>query len=294
MRKIWKILTFPIRLLLWPFALIWRWVTTIVRNVAALLKEDAEDVPIGETFVKAIGEPSLLLPHIAALRGHVFRGVIALAIATALAFIYAERILEYLAQPIGGIESLQAIGVTESLSVFMRVSLLTGFAVSLPYLALEALLFVSPGLKAHERRIGCLSVPIVTLLFAGGVAFAQFVAMKPAITFMTNFIFKTVPQPASYYPFVTRLLFWTGVIFEIPIIIYFITAMGFVRADAMLRSSRYVIVGLAVLAAAVTPTTDPWNMLIILVPLIVLYFIGVGLAFIAQRSRDRRLAQETG
>jgi sec-independent protein translocase protein TatC len=294
MRKVWSIVTFPFRVVVWPFVMAGRWAAALTRNTIALLSEDTEDVPIGETFVKAIGEPSLLLPHIAALRLHVFRGVIALVLTTGIAFVFAEQILDYLAAPIGGIEELQSVGVTENISVFMRVSLLTGFAVSLPYLVFETLLFVSPGLKTGERRIGCLAVPVVTLLFAGGVAFAQFVALKPALNFLVNFIFPTVIRPAEYYPFVTRLLFWTGIIFEIPILIYFITAMGFVRADAMLRASRYVIVGLAVLAAAITPTTDPLNMLIILIPLIVLYYIGVGLAFIAQRARDARHGRETG
>jgi sec-independent protein translocase protein TatC len=122
------------------------------------------------------------------------------------------------------------------------------------------------------------------------MAFALFVAIEPALTFLTNFIFPTLVRPAEYYPFVTNLLFWTGVVFEIPIVTYFIAAMGFVRADVLLRSSRFVIVGLAVLAAAITPTTDPINMFIILVPLVALYFVGVGLAFLAQRARDRRLA----
>jgi len=293
MKRVWTALTFPIRVVLWPFAMAWRWAATVTRNSFALLAEDSEDVPIGDTFMKAIEEPSLLLPHITALRLHVFRGAIALVLTTVAAFVFAEPILDYLAAPIGGIEELQSVGVTENISVFMRVSVLTGFAVALPYLVLELLLFVSPGLKANERRMGCLSVPVITLLFAGGVAFAQFVALKPALTFLTNFIFPTVIRPAEYYPFVTRLLFWTGIIFEIPIIIYFITALGLVRADAMLRSSRYVIVGLAFLAAAVTPTTDPVNMLIILIPLIVLYYLGVGLAFIAQRARDARLGRGT-
>ncbi|HUF38939.1 MAG TPA: twin-arginine translocase subunit TatC [Anaerolineales bacterium] len=291
MRKVWAVVTFPVRVALWPFVMVGRWAATIFRKIRALLAEDSEDVPIGDTFAKAIGEPSLLLPHITALRQHVFRGVIAVGITTTIAFIYAERILDYLAAPVGGIAALQSVGVTENIGVFMRVSLLTGFAAALPYLALELLFFVSPGLKATERRTGCLAVPFVTLLFAAGVAFAQFVALKPALTFLTTFIFPTVVRPAEYYPFVTRLLFWTGIVFEIPIVIYFITALGLVRADAMLRSSRYVIVGLAVLASVITPTTDPVNMLIILIPLIVLYYFGVGLAFIAERRRDTRLAR---
>lgn len=291
MGKIWRILTFPFRVVFWPFQMIWRGISAATKAIRELLVEDPEEVPVGDSFAKAVNEPALLLPHIVALRKHIFRGMIAMVLTTSAAFFFAEQILDYLATPVGGIESLQSVGVTENLSVFMRVSLLTGFTLALPYIAMETLLFIAPGLKVTERRTGCLAVPMITLLFAGGMSFALFVALKPALNFLTNFIFPTLIRPAEYYPFVTSLLFWTGVIFEIPIVTYFIAAMGFIRADVLLSSSRFVIVGLAVLAAAITPTTDPINMLIILIPLIILYFIGVGLAFIAQRARDRRLAQ---
>ncbi len=294
MRKAWSVLTFPFRVIFWPFKMGWRWVSTVTRRIRDLLAEDPEDVPVSDTFVKAVNDPALLLPHIVALRTHIFRSAIALLLTTITAFFSAEIILDYLATPVGGIEALQSVGVTENISVFMRVSLLTGFTVALPYIGLEVLLFISPGLKTNERRTGCLAVPVITLLFAGGMAFALFVALKPALTFLTNFIFPTTVRPAEYYPFVTSLLFWTGIVFEIPIVIYFIAAMGFVRAEVLLQSSRFVIVGLAVLAAAITPTTDPINMMIILVPLVLLYFIGVGLAFIAQRARDRRIARAAG
>lgn len=290
MRKLWQIVSFPFRVLLWPFRILWQWIASVVRKTRQLFLEDPEEVPVTDSFAKAVSNPSLLLPHIIALRRHIFRAVVALFIATLLAFIFAERILDFLASPVGGIDALQSVGVTENVSVFMRVSLLTGFTISLPYLMLETLLFVGPGLRAAERRMGCIAVPVISLLFAGGMAFALYVALEPALTFLTNFMgIPTLIRPAEYYPFVTQMLFWTGMIFEIPILIYFITALGFVRAETLLQSSRYVIVGLAVLAAAITPTTDPINMMIILIPLIVLYFIGVGLAFLAQRARDRRL-----
>lgn len=290
MRKIWKIVSFPFRVLLWPFRIAWRWISSVWARFRMVFMEEPDDIPVTDTFAKAVGNPSLLLPHLVALRRHVFRAVVALFLATILAFIFAERILDFLASPVGGIKALQSVGVTENVSVFMRVSLLAGFTVSLPYLMLETLLFIGPGLRPAERRTGCMAVPIVSLLFAGGMAFALFVALEPALAFLTSFMgIPTLIRPAEYFPFVTRMLFWTGMVFEIPIVIYFITALGFVRAEVLLQSARYVIVGLAVLAAVITPTTDPINMMIILIPLIVLYFIGVGLAFLAQRARDRRL-----
>ena len=121
----------------------------------------------------------------------------------------------------------------------MRVALLTGFTLSLPYIILEMLLFAAPGLRRSERRMGCIAIPLITLLFAGGMAFALFLALEPALGFLTNFIFRTTLRPAEYFPFVTSMLFWTGVVFEIPVVIYFLTAFGIVRAEVLreLRSA---------------------------------------------------------
>ena len=287
-RWLWRALTSPFRAIFWVIRLIYNWGRGIVVSVWQLFAEDPEESSVVDAFVKAVENPMGVLEHIAELRIHLFRAVIVLFITTSASFAFATPILDYLASPIGGITSLESVGVTESVSVFMRVSLLTGFTAALPYIVLEVLLFMAPGLKKTERRMGCLAIPIITVLFVGGMGFALFVALEPALNFLTNFIFPTTPRPAEYFPFVTGMLFWTGAVFEIPIIIYFLTAMGFVRAEVLKDQARYVLVGLAVLAAAITPTTDPFNMLIILAPLILLYYIGVGLAYIAQRSRDRR------
>ncbi len=289
-RSIWRIITFPFRALFWLLRQVYLWLRSIFTSIWGLFSEDPEESSVVDAFAKAVENPSGLLEHIAELRSHLFRAVVALFFTTTLSFVFAEPILNYLARPVGGNTALESIGVTESLSVFMRVALLTGFTLALPYMILELLLFAAPGLKRSERRLGCIAIPLITLLFAGGMAFALFVALEPALGFLTNFIFNTQLRPAEYFPFVTSMLFWTGVVFEIPIVIYFITAMGFVRAEVLRDQARFVLVGLAVLAAAITPTTDPINMLIILAPLIALYYIGVVLAFIAQRGRDRRRA----
>lgn len=287
---LWRLITAPFRPVVWLLGLIFRWVADIFRDFWALFKNDEnlEDSPAIDALGKALENPVSVLDHLNALRKHLFRSTVALLISSSLSFAFAEEVLAFLALPIDGIERLQAIGVTESIGVFMRVSLLSGFALALPYIVFELLLFAAPGLTRRERFIGLMALPLVALLFVAGMAFAYFIVLRPALTFLLNFIFETTPQPASYYPFVTGLMFWFGLSFEFPLVIYVIVSLGLIRAEVLVKGARAAIVILAVLAAAITPTVDPINMLLVWGPLVALYFIGVGLAFIAQRARDRR------
>ncbi len=289
-RLLWRILTFPFRLLFWLIRTLFGWITGLFAEFRVLFSEEPEDSDLSDAFVSAVENPGSLLIHLLVLRKHLIRSAVVFLITTAISFAFAGPILSFLARPIGGIEQLEAIGVTEPVGVFMRVSLLSGFAVALPYMVMEMLLFAAPGLKKSERWIGMLIVPVVTLLFFGGAGFAYFVILEPALRVLTTgFFFQTTPQPSSYYPFVTQLMFWFGISFQFPLILYIIVRLGFVQARVLLEQSRVAMVVIAVLAAMITPTVDPINMLLVWGPLVGLYFLGVGLAFIAQRGRDRRL-----
>ena len=96
----------------------------------------------------------------------------------------------------------------------------------------------------------------------------------------------TQPRPSSYYNFVTLIMFWIGVTFEFPLAIYLLASMGIVKAKALASQWRIAIVIIAVLAAIITPTVDPVNMGLVMAPMIVLYFISIGLAYFAQRNRS--------
>jgi sec-independent protein translocase protein TatC len=290
-RNLWRLLTVPFRATWRALAAAGRGVRGIYREIRQFITYEAEDSPVTEAVVKAAQNPLEVLEHIGALRSHLLRSTIALLLTSIASFAFAERILDFLARPVGGVTALHPTEISEGIAVYMRISFIVGFAAALPYIVLEFLLFASPGLKRRERQIGCISIPIVSLLFIGGMAFAVFVALEPAINFLADFIFESNLRPQGYYPIVTSIIFWTGVVFEIPVVIYFITAMGLVKAEALRDQARFVIVGLAVLAAAITPTVDPINMLIILAPLILLYYIGVAFAFVAQRGRARRLTR---
>jgi sec-independent protein translocase protein TatC len=221
-----------------------------------------------------------------------FRSIIALAITTGVSFIFAPRILDFLARPIGGLEALQAIEVTESVGAFMRISLLTGFAIALPYIGFELFAFINPGLKRGERVLVVVALPIAFLLFLTGIAFTYFVLLEPALNFLLHFMgINTIPRPSNYVRFVTSLMLWIGLAFEFPLVIYVLAGLGVVRAGSLARGWRYAIVVIAIIAAAATPTVDPVNMSLVMAPMIVLYFVSVVLAAIAQAGRRRRAAR---
>ena len=198
-----------------------------------------------------------------------------------------------LAKPVGGVEALQSIEVTESIGTFMRVSLLTGFVLAFPYILFELFAFVNPGLKRAERRLVLFSIPFSFLLFAAGIGFTYFVVLPTALPFLLTFMgVTTVPRPSNYVRFVTSLMFWIGVSFQFPLVIYVLAGLGFVNARSLARNWRFAIVGIAVLAAAATPTVDPVNMALVMAPMIVLYLISIVLAALAGAGRRRRAAQD--
>jgi sec-independent protein translocase protein TatC len=258
------------------------------RGLGDFFNAEVEDEPLGDTIEKVVADPWGVLPHLAALRGHLLRAVLFLALATSLSFSLANPILEFLARPLpNGLDSIQAIDITEPISVLMRIALLSGFAIALPYIAFELVLFIAPGLKPRARRfLIFIAIPISTLLFLGGMAFAYYGMLPAAVPFLLGILdFQTNIRASSYVRFVTGVMFWLGVVFQMPLVIYVIARLGFIKARVLADQWRLAIILIAILAAAITPTIDPVNMALVMGPLILLYFVSVGLAFFAQRGR---------
>ena len=264
------------------------------RAFRKFLDEEPEDSATTDVIARAFKEPMLLVDHLEALRRHLFRAAIVLFGMTVLSFAFAKRILEWLAVPLeGGVEALQSIEMTESIGTFMRISLMTGFVLAFPYILFEIFAFMNPGLKRGERRLVLFAIPFSFLLFTAGIAFTYFVALPTAVPFLTNFLgITTVPRPSNYVRFATSLMFWIGIAFQFPLVIYVLAGLGFVDARTLARNWRFALVGIAVLAAAATPTIDPINMGLVMAPMMVLYLVSIVLAAIAGAGRRRRAARE--
>jgi sec-independent protein translocase protein TatC len=290
MRKIfsglWRILTFPFRLIDRIFRTISRWTGRLSNDLHNLLTEEPEDESLPDTFAKTMENPMGLMEHIGALRKHLLRAVVFMAVATVFSFAFTAQIIDILAEPVGGIAGLQAIDVTESVGTFMRVALLCGFALALPYIAFELWLFAAPGLSRRARLIGLIAIPLVVIFFLGGVAFAYFGMLPTALPFLLNFMgITTIPRPSTYIGFVTSIMFWIGVAFEFPLVIFVLASMNLIQPRTLARQWRLAIVVIAVMAAAITPTVDPINMSLVMGPLIILFILSIGLAYLAQRGR---------
>ena len=227
------------------------------------------------------------LEHFDALRKALMRSLIAVVLGSAISFAFAQQLIEVLAIPIGGVDKLTAIEVTESLGVFMRVSLLSGFIIALPVILLQIIAFLSPGLMPSERRWLKIFIPFATLLFIGGVAFNFFVMLPAALPFLVEFLgIKTTPRLSNYIEFVTGFMFWVGISFELPLFMYILARLRFVSARMLLRGWRYALVIIAVASALITPTGDPINMGLMMLPLAVLYLLSIVLAAFARRGES--------
>jgi sec-independent protein translocase protein TatC len=226
-----------------------------------------------------------LLTHLNELRQRLFKAFGALVVTTAFSFAFSDRIIEYLAMPIGGRDALVAIEITENVSIFMKVSLLSGFMLGLPVLVYQIFSFVMPGLNRREKWWVLLGVPFASLLFVGGVAFTWFVMLPTAIPFLTNFLgIRAQIRPANYFEFITRLMFWIGLCFEMPLIFMLLAKLKFITAKKLASGWRYALVGIALVAAVVTPTVDPINMALVMAPLMGLYIISIALTALVERG----------
>jgi sec-independent protein translocase protein TatC len=226
-----------------------------------------------------------LLEHLEELRQRLFKAFAALVVATALSFIFAGRLVDFLAAPIGGRKALVSIEVTENVAIFMRVSMLSGVVLAMPVIVYQIMAFVLPGLTNREKRWLILGVPFASLLFISGVAFTWYVMLPAAIPFLINFLgITTQVRPNNYFEFATSIMFWIGLSFEMPLIVFFLAMLKLVKASQLIRYWRHAIVVMAIVAAVVTPTIDPINMSLVMLPLGGLYAISIVLAAIAGRG----------
>jgi sec-independent protein translocase protein TatC len=282
LRNLWRIITTPFRIIFWIFRRLGRWIRNVGSEIHSFFAEEIEDAPVGDALSKAWDHPQELLVHIDALRKHLLRAVAALVITTALSFTFFEQILAFLSRPLHG-EKLVAIEVTEPIGTVMKVSLLAGVALAFPYIAIEVWLFIAPGLSRKARIWGLLAIPIATIFFLSGMAFAYYVMLPAALPFLLNFMgITTIPRPSSYISFVTAIMFWLGVFFEFPLVVFLLAKLGLVNASFLIKQWRLAVVIIAVISAAITPTVDPVNMSLVMGPMVLLYFFSVLLAKIAQ------------
>jgi sec-independent protein translocase protein TatC len=238
-----------------------------------------------------------LTAHLAELRTRIFRILLAWIIGAVAAWSFSEQIFGLLLEPaiaaLGeGERTLQAIAPTEIFFTYLKCALLAGFVFALPVIFWQIWAFVSPGLYDNERSTVLPFVLVSTLLFAGGAIFGYSQVFPLMFDFFTGFDSEFVTSAwtmREVFALTTRLFLAFGVAFELPVLVFFLSVAGIVDAPTLLRGTPYAVLGVFVVAAALTPP-DWVSQVFLAVPMVGLYLLGVGVAYLfggARRSTGR-------
>ena len=233
--------------------------------------------------------------HLTELRRRLTWSAVVVFIGTVVSFIFHQQILQVLMAPAGNFTELPQnkpvyTELTEFIGIAMKASLFVGIFGSLPFLLWQMVMFAAPGLNSTEKRYLYSLMPITILVFLAGSAFGYFMLFPPAVKFLLTFgsnVATPMIRIGNYINLMLSLLFWMGIVFELPIILFFLSRIGVVSPEFLTRNRRWAIVISFVLGAIITPTLDPINQAFVAGPIIVLYEVGVQLSKVGARMRSR-------
>ena len=231
--------------------------------------------------------------HLIELRKRLTWSVAAVLVCTAIAFVFHQQVLTFLMKPAQGFTDMPTgkpiyTEMTEFIGVAMKVSLLAGIFMSLPFVLYQIVMFVAPGLSGTEKRYLYLLLPGSFLAFVAGAAFGYRVLFPPAVKFLLSFgsdVATPYIRIGNYTSLMITLLFWMGIVFETPVVTFFLSKIGVVTSQFLARQRRYAVVVAFVLGAVITPTFDPINQTLVALPIIVMYELGIWLAKLGGRGR---------
>ena len=224
-----------------------------------------------------------LIEHLDELRSRLIKIGIAFFGVSIIAWFFRERIFEWILAPAGGAleGKLNVTGVTEQLFTDMKLALYVGFLLTVPILLYQIWAFVAPAVGDMGRAFTYTIISLASALFIAGVAFGYFVVLPIGTQFLLNWDtdrFDPIITAQSYLPFVTRFLLAFGIVFELPAATYVAAKLELVDAPLLRRYRKHAIIVNTVLAAALTPGQDPYSMLLMAVPMIVMYEISILIA----------------
>ncbi len=246
--------------------------------------------------VEEEGEETLprmtLLDHLDELRRRILHSVIALFVAFMGSWYFAPDIFRWLEQPILDVlpkgEKLAFTELSAPFMLYIKVALLTAIFVASPYLLLQLWLFLKPGLYRRERRLAVPFIVFTSLFFVAGGYFGYLVAFPMVVRFLLGVgeDFKQVVTIGTYFAMMSKILLGLGLVFEMPMLIFFFARIGLVSARQLLRWFRWAVLLIFVTAAVITPTPDVATQTVFAVPMIILYLIGVAVAALFGKKRD--------
>ena len=242
------------------------------------------------------------LQHLEELRNRLIRSIMFVIAGFAAAWWYHEQIFQWVQKPI--IQALAAhkmdaqlvyTNPTEPFNMYLKVSLIAGIFLASPFVLYQVWAFISPGLYRHEKRYVMPFMFSTVGLFVGGGLFGYKMVYPAALDFLIGWSwqFKPMITIGEYLDLFMTIILGLGAIFEMPILVFFLSLFGIVSAGWMWRNLRYSILVIFVIAAIITPTTDIMNMCVFAAPMIILYIVSIGVAFLVHpKRRNRKKAEQ--
>ncbi|NIA29891.1 MAG: twin-arginine translocase subunit TatC [Actinobacteria bacterium] len=233
------------------------------------------------------------LDHLEELRWTILKSLIAVVIGAIGSYVFSKQIVEFLRRP--GPDDLRLIflGPTEGFMIYIKVSIFAGLILALPYVFYQFWKFIVPGLLEKEKKIVPPIALFTTVCFLTGAAFAYFViipfGLKFLLSFQTDFLEATITI-GKYLGFVVTLILIFGVVFELPVLAFFLTKIGILTPEFLKSKRRYGVVIIFIMAAVLTPP-DIFTQLMLAIPLIILYEISIWVSKLVKRKEAKTEAE---
>ncbi len=247
--------------------------------------------------------PSMsFLDHLEELRKRIFHSLIAVACGMGVCWWYHEALFAFMQKPIVEVLTRNKLGTqlvyltpTEPFNLYLKVSALAGLFVTSPYVLYQVWLFISPGLYRKEKRYAVPFMVSTIFLFAAGGYFGYRIVYPAALDFLIGFGKQFAPMITihEYTDLFLTVILGLGLVFEMPVLIFFLALMGVITAGWMWRNIRYAILAIFIIAGILTPTPDITNMCIFAAPMLALYILSIGIAwFVHPTQRKAREARK--
>jgi sec-independent protein translocase protein TatC len=235
------------------------------------------------------------LEHLDELRKRIIRSCLAAGVGMVIAFVFINRIVTFVLAPMRRAlpagTTLIYTKPTEAFSLYINIALIAGTLLAAPFIMFQVWRFIAPGLYANEKKLAIPFVVLTTAGAVGGAAFSHYIAFPYLIAFFGTFSSADLlfmPRMSDSFDLYAKMLIGMSVVFQIPTVVFFLAKMGLVTARFLWRNIKYAILIIFIVAAVLTPSSDPYNQMIFAAPMIGLYLISIGIAWIVGAKRERR------
>ncbi len=249
-----------------------------------LLPDDGEELRDGKMG---------FLEHLDELRKRIIRSCIAIGVGMLLAFLFIDRIVDFMFTPTRRMlppgTKLIYTNPPEMFSVYISVALIAGVLLAAPVIMFQVWRFIAPGLYTNEKKFAVPFVLLTTVGAVGGAAFSHYIVFPYMIAFFGTFAspdLAFMPRVEDVFDLYTKMMMGMIAVFQIPTVIFFLAKMGLVTARFLWRNIKYAILIIFIVAAVLTPSTDPWNQIVFAAPMLGLYLVSILIAWIVEPKRD--------